>query len=171
MSPSALQWLPVLPLTAPAFAPFGRVIECDALAQQISINAGTCTRFHDLARPHIEGGAVAMSIFAAQAAPMPAALRLMERHPLGTQAFVPMGRALRMLLVVADGRLAPEALRPHHLHAFVTTPEQAVQLHTGTWHHPLLALDSGNWLVVDRVGAGHNCDEVEIGHWQLRCEV
>lgn len=112
-----------------------------------------------------------MSIFAAQATPMPAALRLLERHPLGTQAFAPMGQALRMLLVVAKPDLAPHALQPHHLHAFLTTPEQAVQLHLGTWHHPLLSLQTGQWLVVDRVGAGANCEEVPIDHWQLRCHV
>lgn len=168
--PMPEQWLPVQPLTAAAFAPFGRVIECDPQAQQMAINAGTCTRFHDLVRPDIEGGAVSMSIFVAQTAPMPAALRLMERHPLGSQAFAPLGQALGMLVVVADAHLEAQDLRPHHLHAFVTHAKQALQLHRGTWHHPLLSLQAGQWLVIDRVGEDYNCDEVDIAHWQLRCQ-
>ena len=168
--PAPAQWLPVQPLTASAFAPFGRVIACDPLAQQFAINAGTCTRFHDLVRPEVDGGAVALSIFAAQAAPMPAPLRVMERHPLGSQAFAPLGQALGMVVVVADASIAEQDLRPHHLHAFVSSPEQALQLHRGTWHHPLLSLQAGQWLVIDRVGEGHNCDEVDIAHWQLRCQ-
>lgn len=163
------QWLPVQPLTACAFAPFGRVIESDSNAQQIAINAGTCTRFHDLARPDIEGGAVGLSIFAAQAAPMPALLRLMERHPLGSQAFAPLGQALQMVVVVADAHIAAQDLRPHHLQAFVSSATQALQLHPGTWHHPLISLQAGQWLVIDRVGNGPNCDEVDISQWQLRC--
>jgi ureidoglycolate lyase len=166
---SAPAWLPVRTLTAQAFAPFGEVIEAGA-GSAIPINGGTCLRHHDLARPSAaQPGSVSLSLFEAAAAPRPCVLHLMERHRLGSQSFAPFGAALRMLVVVADARLAPAELAPHHLHAFVSNGQQGIHLRAGTWHHPLLSLTAGTWLVADRVDAQPDCDVVPIDGWRLRC--
>ena len=166
---NTLAWLPVRALTAQGFAPFGEVIETGA-GSTIPINNGTCLRHHDLARPSAaEPGSVALSLFEAAAAPRPCVLRLMERHRLGSQTFAPFGAALRMLVVVADARLALDELAPHYLHAFVSNGQQGIHLRAGVWHHPLLSLDAGPWLVADRVAAQVDCDVVPIEDWQLRC--
>ncbi|CAN0451887.1 unnamed protein product, partial [Discosporangium mesarthrocarpum] len=79
------------PLTKEAFAPFGDVIETDG-AQRLSINEGTTERFHDLAGVDVasDGGSPLISIFRGQPRPQPIAIRMVERHPLGSQAFIPM---------------------------------------------------------------------------------
>lgn len=165
----------VNPLTAEAFAPFGQVIERAPGgrapgSRRIVINDGSCVRHHDLARPQASApGAISLSLFEAAATPLPAQLRLLERHRQGSQAFAPFGAALRMLLVVADAALAPGAITPGHLRAFVTDGQQGVQLHCGVWHHPLLSLQAGTWLVADRVADEADCDVVPIAGWQLHC--
>lgn len=162
--------LPVRPLTAEAFAAFGQVIERAPGGRRIPINDGSCVRHHDLARPLASApGAISLSLFEAAATPLPAALRLVERHRLGSQAFAPFGAALRMLLVVADAALAPGEITPAHLQAFLSDGQQGVQLRPGVWHHPLLSLQDGTWLVADRVAEEVDCDVVRMDHWRLHC--
>jgi len=148
--------LPVDPLTRAAFAPFGEVLE-SAGATALPINAGTTTRYHDLARVEASGedGRVLFNLFEGQAWQAPVPIRLLERHPLGSQAFYPVDGA-RMLIVVAPaGELDERAIR-----AFISGPEQGVNYAAGTWHHPLLCLQRpGRFVVVDRGGSGPNCDE------------
>ena len=166
---SAPFWLPVRPLTAQGFAPFGDVIEADG-HRAIPINGGTCLRHDDLARPSAAApGCLALSLFDAAAAPRPCLLHALERHRLGSQAFAPFAAALRMLVVVADAHLAPGDLAPHHLHAFVSNGRQGIHLRPGVWHHPLLSLEAGTWLVADRVAAPVDCDVLPIQDWRLHC--
>ena len=149
-----------LPLTAAAFAPFGDVIEL-AGAQSIAINAGTTTRFHDLATVDVlsEGGRPLVNLFRAQPRAEPVQLSLMERHPLGSQAFLPLGEAPYLVVVAED-----DGGRPGTLQAFITTGWQGVNYARGVWHHPLLALGTvRDFIVVDRGGAGVNLQEHPIG--------
>jgi ureidoglycolate lyase len=81
---------------------------------------------------------------------------MLERHPLGSQAFVPLDPATRYVVVVSE---SPEAMP----RAFLARAGQGVNLARGTWHHPLIALDRRcDFLVLDRGGAGHNCDEAML---------
>jgi ureidoglycolate lyase len=146
----------VEPLTTAAFAPFGQVIEV-AGARHYPINAGMTERFHDLAR--IELGGVEprpmISIFRGQPYALPLVLQLVERHPLGSQAFYPLSS--RPFLVVA----APdEAGAPGTPRAFLTGPGQGVNIAMNTWHGVLTPLEAGSdFLVVDRGGPGNNLEE------------
>lgn len=145
------------PLTRAAFAPFGDVIELEG-AERFAINGGTTTRFHDLA--HIDtntgGGRPLLSLFRAQPTQRPFRVRLMERHPLGSQAFVPLLPRPFLVLVAPPGD-PPE---PSSLTLFLTQGFQGVNYGRGVWHHPLLALDvESDFLIVDRGGPGKNCDE------------
>ena len=156
--------LAVEPLDAAAFAPFGEVIEAAAAKQVFSINEGTAQRFHDLARLDCghEDGRVIVSLFRATPRTLPFAVRMLERHPLGSQAFVPLDPATRYLVVVAASPQDP----PRAFHA---AGGRGINLHRGTWHHPLIALEATrDFLVLDRGGPGANCDEVVLSSsWTL----
>jgi ureidoglycolate lyase len=152
--------LQVTPLTRAAFAPFGDVIETQG-SQHYAINKGSTIRFHDLARIDVtEGvGHALLSIFRAAPLPSPIEIKLLERHPLGSQAFIPLAER-RFLVVVADPVANPGS---QHLHAFVSNGRQGVNYHRNTWHHFALALDQvTDFLVVDRGGPGENCDEIRL---------
>lgn len=156
------------PLTSEAFAPFGDVIEANAAAHSFLINGGTTQRFHDLAEvtcgnDGVDGqdttqARVGISIFRGQARVFPLPVTMLERHPKGSQAFIPL-QALPYLVVVApngenDG---PDLDR---LRLFYVNAKQGVNYRQGTWHHPLLALaEISDFLVVDRIAGGPNCDE------------
>ena len=152
-----LQLFPA-PLTKESFAPFGDVIEVDG-AQRIEINEGTTERFHDLAAVDVksDGGHPLINIFRGQPRLQPIDIRMVECHPLGSQAFIPL-RAQTWLVVVAPPGETPD---PSQLRAFRAEGHQGVNYHAGVWHHPLLVLKPDHdFLVVDRGGPGDNCDEV-----------
>jgi ureidoglycolate lyase len=156
MSEAAIT-LVVEALTREAFAPFGDVIEAANAAKVYAINTGTTTRFHDLAQIDTsrEGGRTLLSLFRAQPRELPFAITLLERHPLGSQAFVPLSQQ-PYLVVVSESPDAPPR-------AFLARDGQGVNYHAGTWHHPLLALDEvSDFLVIDRGGPGNNCDEITL---------
>lgn len=161
-----LHLLPALPLSAEAFAPFGQVIECAGHAGY-AINEGSSQRFTDLAQLEADAeGRLALSIFRAEARQAPFALSCLERHPLGSQAFMPLhGQAF--LVVVAEARPVSAQPAPESLRVFVSNGRQGINFRRGVWHHPLLALSAGDFLVVDRLGPGDNCEAVDITGWQL----
>ncbi len=146
------------PLTRAAFASFGDVIEAEG-AHHYPINQGFAERFHDLARIDCtaEEGKTIVSIFRGNPRPVPIEIRLMERHPLGSQAFYPL-QDREWLIVVAED---PAVLRSFR--AFRATGRQGVNYARGVWHHPLLVLDAdAEFLIVDRKGPGWNLEEVEV---------
>lgn len=150
--------LTVEPLTRAGFAPFGEVIDAQAARQIYAINEGTATRYHDLATLDCAhgDGRVVLSLFRAAPRMLPFAVRMLERHPLGSQAFVPLDPAARYLVVVAT---SPQ----HEPRAFLAANGQGINLARGAWHHPLIALDrSSDFLVLDRDGRGDNCDEATL---------
>ncbi len=149
--------LTVEPLTIEAFKPFGDVIASEG-HDFFMINNGSTRRYHRLAEVETgDEGAPIISIFRADKLPMPLSVRMMERHPLGSQAFIPM-RGNPFLILVAP---AGDKVEPSDLRAFISDGSQGVNYHRGVWHHPILALtDQDEFLVVDRAGPGNNCDEV-----------
>lgn len=145
------------PLTPHAFAPFGDVLEAVGAPDMI-INQGLCARFHDRARLDFSDGQAGLSLFQGQPRALPLRLEMMERHPRGTQAFVPMSHDPFLVVVAADAGGAPG--RPL---AFVTTAGQAINFHRGTWHGVLTPLHApALFAVIDRIGgADGNLEE----HW------
>ena len=93
----------VQPLTAEAFAPYGQVIEATG-EPSFFINNGRCGRYHDLARPDMlgEGAEVALSVGRSDSVSLPYTIDLLERHPLGSQAFVPMAATPMLVMVAPD---------------------------------------------------------------------
>ncbi|MGY2051430.1 ureidoglycolate lyase [Methylobacterium sp. JK268] len=148
------------PLTAEAFAAFGRVLDTAQVAPR-AMNGGMARRFHDLAEVEVagEGGRVVIGLVEARPYPLPLALTLVERHPLGAQAFFPLTRAPFLVVVCPD-----EGGRPGRPEAFVTAPGQGVLYHRGTWHGVLTPFGAPqDFLVVDRGGPGANLEEHVFG--------
>lgn len=157
--------LPMQRLTREAFARFGDVIETQG-AYSFPINGGTTQRFHDLARIDVfaQGGRPLLNVFRGNPVTLPAVIREVERHPLGSQAFVPLNQTPFIIVVAergADG-LPGDAL------GFLSDGRQGVNYQPGVWHHPLLALNQvSDFLVIDRGGEGDNCEVVALGRSYL----
>jgi ureidoglycolate lyase len=146
--PGSARSITAHPLTPDTFAPYGDIL--DATGDFRLINAGLCRRHDDRARIDIDGR-TGISIFDAEPRALPYTFDLIERHPAGSQAFVPM-TAAPFLVIVTDG---PDSLPS----AFVTNGAQAINLHRGTWHGVLTPLAApGLFAVIDRIGPG-NLDE------------
>lgn len=145
------------PLTKAAFTPFGDVIEVSASAAHFPINGGTTERYHDLATAIAAGEdpRVIISIGRAQPFALPLELKMMERHPLGSQAFMPLKPARFVVVVAPDADGGPGTPR-----AFLAGPGQGVNFFLGTWHGVLTVLDEEtDFLIVDRQGEGTNLEE------------
>ena len=144
------------PLTAEAFAPFGSVIDRSIVAPR-PMNASMAQRFHDLADIEVigDGARVAVGLVEAQPYPLPLRLNLVERHPLGAQAFVPLNAAPFLVVVCPD-----DGGKPGRPRAFVTSPWQGVCYARGTWHGVLTPFGAEqNFVVIDRAGPGINLEE------------
>lgn len=146
------------PLTPAAFAPFGDVLDTEGAPDRL-INAGLCGRWHDRARLDFgPGGRAGISLFRSEAFSLPHEVALVERHPLGSQAFLPMSSAPFLVVVAED-----EAGRPAGLRAFLTAPGQGVNILRNVWHGVLTPLGPpGLFAVVDRIGEGRNLEEFPL---------
>ncbi len=146
------------PLTAEAFAPFGRVIEASDNAVKLDINQGHAVRYDRLAEIDVadNGGVGVISLFRAKPLGAPI-LRMFERHPLGSQSFVPLSGRPYLVAVAPAGAFDAAKVR-----LFRAEPHQGVHYRKGVWHHFLLVLDDCDFLVIDRAGPGDNCEEVEL---------
>ncbi|GAB1379533.1 ureidoglycolate lyase [Pararhodobacter aggregans] len=151
------QTIRLQPLTADAFAPFGDVLDAGGAPDKI-INQGLCGRFHDRARLDFgPDGRAGISIFNAEPRALPYLLALVERHPEGSQAFLPLHQHPFLVIVAPD-----EGGRPGRPLAFLTDGAQGINLHRGSWHGVLTPLAApGLFAVVDRIGTTPNLQE----HW------
>lgn len=146
------------PLTAAAFASFGNVIEASDSAVKLEINQGHAIRYDRLADVDVAdgGGTPVISLFRAK----PLAelvLKTFERHPLGSQSFIPLSGKPYLVAVAPAGEFDAEKVR-----LFRAEKHQGVHYGKGVWHHFLLVLEESDFLVVDRAGDGENCEEIEL---------
>jgi len=168
MATTSILRLRPAPLTRGLFTPYGDVIESDG-NPHYTINDGYAERFSDLAAIDVgaQEGQIRVNIFHALPRALPLPIRMVERHPLSSQAFVGMSERPFLVVVAAPGR-TPLA---SDLHAFVTNGRQGVNYARGTWHHPLIAFATpADFLVIDRGGPGENCDEVFFGEGEIVLE-
>jgi len=155
------------PLTREAFAPFGEVLDTEGWANHYSINGGRCERYHDLATARATGSEarVILSIFKGTPYSFPLRLGLMERHPYGSQAFMPLSPRPFVVVVAED-----DGGRPGLPHPFVTAPGQGVNYPPNLWHAVLTPIgEPQDFLVVDRAGAEKNVEEHVFDEpWTIR---
>lgn len=144
------------PLTKAAFAPYGQVIEADG-AHHYPINSGNCERYHDLARVEL-GGVHArplISLLHARGFALPLDVNMVERHPLGSQAFYPLSAHPFLVVVAPDESGTPGTPR-----AFLTAPGQGVNIAMNIWHGVLTPIGpEADFLCIDRGGEGDNLEE------------
>lgn len=154
-----MKTLPIEPLTAKVFAPFGEVIQLEG-AHHYPINLGSTERYHDLATIDVsdDDGHPIISLFRGQPRKLPFKIDMMERHPLGSQTFLPLDHFPYLIVVALPGDLKVENLR-----AFITQGWQGVNYAKNAWHHPLLALEKiSDFIVIDRGGEGDNLVEQNL---------
>ena len=155
-----MQKISIQPLTKDAFAPFGDVIEC-AGDPSFAINNGMCDRYHGLAHPFSADVAddtdahVAISLGRGRPYALPLILKMMERHPLGSQAFIPIQPHPFLVIVASNVDNAPATPL-----AFMTKIGQGVNYHCNVWHGVLTPLDvQTDFIIVDRFGDANNLEE------------
>jgi ureidoglycolate lyase len=151
-----VQKMQISPLSAEAFAAYGDVLEVSKDKKHFPINDGFTERFHDIAEIDVadENGQAIVSIFRSTPLALPIKIEMMERHPLGSQAFMPLSQQPYLVVVAPKGEFNANAIQ-----VFIAQATQGVNYHKGTWHHFCLALNQEcDFLVIDRSGKGNNCD-------------
>lgn len=151
-----MEQIKIEPLTQDAFAPFGEVIDLNK-AENFPINNGMCTRFNDLATVELggENSRPLVNVFRGKPYDLPLHLKMVERHPLGSQAFIPMSKRPFLVIVAKDRGNIPQTPV-----AFLTKPGQGINIGQNIWHGVLTTLgEESDFVVVDRGGPGNNLEE------------
>ena len=135
------------------FNPYGDLISSDDI-DCIDINAGYAKRFDNLANIDTlnDGGKTIVSIFSASKRTFPMKIDMMEKHPLGSQAFIPMKETTFLSFVAPPGE-SPEISK---IQSFIVPPKTGINYKPGIWHFPLISTEDTNFLVIDRKGDGNN---------------
>jgi len=147
-------------LTRESFSDFGDVIEISEKAEHFTINDGYTERYHDLAQVDVmaKGGRTLINIFRSSPLDKPLAIKMMERHPLSSQAFMPLGDEDYLVVVAPAGDFDSSKIK-----VFLASSKQGVNYHPGTWHHYCLAVNNtSDFMVIDRGGDGENCDAITL---------
>ena len=149
-----------VPLTRERFAPYGDVIDTSPDVVN-AMNDGRFERFDNLCDVDLGDGKVAISVTRCRTpTSLPLRVDKVERHPLGSQAFMPLARSIMVVVVAPPG----ESVSADELRAFVTNGRQGINDHRGTWHMPLIGLEAGQeFLIVDRAAGQSNCEVHELG--------
>ena len=140
-------------ITKENFAAFGDLISSESV-KPLDINAGYAKRFDDLAKINTskDKGKTIISIFSALKRSFPMKIDMMEKHPLGSQAFVPMKETIFLSFVAPPGDF-PEI---NKIQSFIIPPKMGINYNPGIWHFPLISTEDTNFLVIDRKGTGEN---------------
>lgn len=148
--------LSISPLVQSEFELFGDILQVQP-SPTIMINQGNCARYSDLAKLDFSDGRVGISVFHAHPYRSPLTLSMMERHPAGSQAFIPMSSDPFLVIVAPDNDGCPGLPR-----VFMSDGLQGVNYHRNTWHGVLTPIEgNGLFTVIDRIGDGSNLEE----HW------
>ena len=140
-------------ITRKNFAKYGDLISSDDI-NPIDINAGYAKRFDNLAniKTSKDEGKTIISIFSALKRTFPMKIDMMEKHPLGTQAFIPMKETTFLSFVAPEGS-SPQI---NEIESFIIPLKMGINYKPGIWHFPLISTENTNFLVIDRKGKGKN---------------
>jgi len=141
------------PINKENFSKFGDMITTENI-RPVEINNGYAKRFDDIAKVDTSNnnGETTISIFSALKRSFPMKIDMMEKHPLGSQAFIPMKETTFLTLVAPEG----EKLEIDKIESFIVPKGKGVNYKTGVWHFPLISTEDMDFLVVDRKGSGEN---------------
>ena len=140
-------------ITNENFSKFGDMITTKNI-KPLDINNGYAKRYDDIAKINTskDNGETTISIFSALKRTFPMKIDMMEKHPLGSQAFIPMKETTFIAFVAPNGD-KPDL---NKIEAFIIPPGIGINYNPGTWHFPLISTEDMNFLVVDRKGSGDN---------------
>jgi len=140
-------------ITRANFAAYGDLISSDDI-KPMDINAGYAKRFDNLANINTskDGGKTIVSIFSALKRNFPMKIDMMEKHPLGSQAFIPMKETTFLCFVAPPGE-SPEIDK---IQSFIIPPKTGINYKPGIWHFPLISTEDTDFLVIDRKGNSEN---------------
>ena len=147
------------PINKSNFSKFGDVISTKDI-NPIDINNGYAKRYDNIANLNTlkKNGETTISIFSALKREFPMKIDMMEKHPLGSQAFIPMKETTFLCLV------APQGDKPNlsQIESFIIPPGIGINYNPGIWHFPLISTENMNFLVIDRKGLGENLVIVDL---------
>ena len=140
-------------ITRKNFTKYGELISSDDV-NPININAGYAKRFDNLANINTskDAGKTIVSIFSALKRNFPMKIDMMEKHPLGSQAFIPMKETTFLCFVAPQGE-SPEI---NKIQSFIIPPKTGINYKPGIWHFPLISTEDTDFLVIDRKGNSEN---------------
>ena len=135
------------------FSEYGDLLSTNDV-NPMDINAGYAKRFDNLANLNTskDGGKTIVSIFSALKRTFPMTVDMMEKHPLGSQAFIPMKETTFLCFVAPAG----DAPKINKIQSFIIPPKTGINYKPGIWHFPLISTEDTNFLVIDRKGKGQN---------------
>ena len=141
------------PISKENFSKFGDVISTKDI-NSIDVNNGYAKRYDNIANLNTskDNGKTTISIYSALKRQFPMKIDMMEKHPLGSQAFIPMKETTFLSLVAPQGD-KPEL---NQIESFIVPPGIGINYNPGIWHFPLISTEDMNFLVVDRKGLGDN---------------
>ena len=141
------------PITKQNFKKFGDMISTEDI-KPLEINNGFAKRYDGIAKLDTkkDNGESTISIFSALKRSFPMKIDMMEKHPLSSQAFVPMKETIFLSFVAPPGDV-PEI---NKIQSFIIPPKMGVNYNPGIWHFPLISTEDTNFLVIDRKGSGDN---------------
>ena len=137
-------------ITKENFLPFGHLIQKNNCVKEFTINQGTTKRFHQISNLelNLEKGEPSISIFAGTPRPKPILIKIMEKHPLATQTFLPIQDFNWLTVVALENNGLPDL---SSLRCFSVNGSTGLTYNKNTWHHPLLVLQKQDFWVVDRI--------------------
>ena len=140
-------------ITRTNFSVYGDLISSDNI-NPVNINDGYAKRFDNLANINTskDDGKTIVSIFSALKRTFPMKIEMMEKHPLGSQAFIPMKETTFLCFVAPPGE-SPDISK---IQSFIIPPKNGINYKPGIWHFPLISTEDANFLVIDRKGSGEN---------------
>lgn len=145
--------LPLLPLTRASFQPFGDLLDASGTPDELA-NQGAAQIYRNRAEVDVGDGRVSVNVVRTSPKRLPLLIEMMERHPLGSQAFSPLSGADWLVVVAPAGTFDPGAIV-----AFRARSDQGINYRRGVWHHPLVVLDRvSDFVVIERAGEGTNLE-------------
>jgi len=140
-------------ITKENFSEFGDVISSENI-KPIDINSGYAKRFDNLASINTlkNDGKTIVSIFSALKRSFPMKIDMMEKHPLGSQAFMPIKETTFLAFVAPEGDFPTI----NKIKSFIVPPRVGINYKLGVWHFPLISTEDTNFIVIDRKGSGEN---------------
>ena len=142
-----------IPITKENFAKYGDMISTKDI-KPLEINNGYAKRYDGIANLNTssDNGETTISIVSALKRNFPMKIDMMEKHPLGSQAFIPLKETTFLAFV------APKGEKPDldKIESFIIPPGIGINYNPGIWHFPLISTEDMNFLVVDRKGSGDN---------------